>query len=107
MLLVEKDFFMKISNHSIFLTCIAITDLLVTVVLILSGKFWEANPILSFYLNLSLFAFIFIKLLLILAPIFVLELLRTKQDNIKNFIKVTSWLYVAFYIGGVSCYNFS
>jgi len=78
---------MNISKDSYFLGSLATFDLILTNCLIQTGKFWEANPILSFYLNLSLYAFILIKLLLIFGPIYVLEILRIKRPNVKYFIK--------------------
>lgn len=67
---------MKIAKETWLLGLICSLDMITTAWLLLTGKAQEANPILKFYVDLGLPAFIGFKTLLYVAPLYTLELMR-------------------------------
>ena len=93
---------MLLSRESKILIGICLLDMISTVWLVTSGMAGEANPVMDFYLNTGLFWFILMKSLLVIAPVFVLELLRTRRPRfIRGLLRAGIALYLLCYSLGV------
>ena len=93
---------MQISRESKILAGICLLDLVSTVWLVISGMAGEANPILRFYLDQGLAWFILMKCLLVIAPVYVLEMLRERRPRfIRGLLRACIALYLLCYGLGV------
>lgn len=89
---------MQLSRESKILAGICLLDMVSTVWLVTSGLAGEANPVMRFYLDVGLFWFIFAKSLLVIAPVFVLELLRVRSPHfVRGLMRVGILLYLLCY----------
>lgn len=70
------DSTMRIARETWLFFGICTLDMVSTAWLLLDGRAHEANPIMRFYVELGVPAFVAIKLLLYLAPLYLLEVLR-------------------------------
>ena len=93
---------MMICVESVVLAIICTLDMLSTAWLVRNGIAKEANPIMQFYLDSGIYWFVFFKVLLYAAPIFVLELLRRRRPrSIRHILRLGVVLYLATYGLGV------
>ena len=93
---------MHLSRESKILAGICLLDLASTVWLITSGMAREANPILGFYLDQGLACFIVMKFLLVVAPVYALEMLRVSRPRfIRGLLRAGIVLYLLCYGLGV------
>lgn len=91
----------KWSLESLVLAVICVIDLLVTLWMIQNGSATEGNPILNYYLEISLGAFILAKLLLSIGPITILEALRARHPrSIRLLLRLCIVLYLLIYSAG-------
>lgn len=98
---------MRFVWESVVLAVLGIVDLVVTIALIQTGRFGEANPILAYYLGIGLLAFAAVKLLLTLGPVYCLEVLRRHRPvPVRRMIRLAVGLYLALYVIGVGGVNF-
>lgn len=96
----------KISPEGATLALLCLLDLIVTVWLIRAGIAVEGNPVLGFYLQIGMGAFVASKLLLSLGPVLVLEWLRGRRPRfIRNLLRASILLYLLVYFGGVLLLN--
>jgi hypothetical protein len=93
---------MRILSESLILAALCMLDMLVTVWLVQRGSAIEGNPILRFYLELSLGTFIGVKILLSIGPLIVLERLRHRRPQlVQRLLRVGIVLYLVVYCVGV------
>jgi hypothetical protein len=93
---------MKIPWASGLLIALGIADTLSTVWLVQSGKAIEANPVMRFYFDAGVFWFMWAKILLLIAPLFVLELIRLQRPKlVQNLLCLGIVLYLLCYGIGV------
>jgi hypothetical protein len=64
---------MKLSRESLIIFVIGIADLITTLVWVQSSGAREANPVFAHYLNMGPIMFSLMKLVMLAAPIFLLE----------------------------------
>ncbi|MCS6776133.1 MAG: DUF5658 family protein [Chloroherpetonaceae bacterium] len=96
----------RVSPEGATLALLCLLDLVVTVGLIHTGIAVEGNPVLGFYLQRGMGAFIASKLLLSLGPILVLEWLRGRRPCfIRHLLRASILLYLLVYFGGVLLLN--
>jgi len=107
---LERGRPMRFVWESVVLATLGVVDLVVTLLLIRTGRFGEANPILAYYLGLGLLAFAAVKLLLTFGPVVCLEVLRQRKPvPVRRMIRWAVGLYVALYVlvvGGVNLSGF-
>jgi len=71
----------KVSLVSACLAAVCALDMLYTVWLVGAGAALEANPVMRFYMEIGMDAFIAVKAFFFLGPILVLEMLRRKRPH--------------------------
>jgi hypothetical protein len=93
----------KIARETWLLGLFCTLDMLFTVWLLHKGLAKEANPVMEFYVDRGLWAFIAVKSLLFVAPLTVLELLRRKRPRfVQTLLRVGIAAYLLVYgIGGL------
>jgi hypothetical protein len=92
----------EISRESWALGLICAADMISTIILVRAGRAVEANPILSFFMDRGIGSFFVAKSLLIIAPLFALELLRTRRPIfVKKMLRIGIALYLVSYGIGV------
>ena len=97
---------MRVTWETVVLAAVCSADMIYTLWLIANGVAIEANPIMRFYLDFGITAFIAAKTLLIVAPISALEILRRKRPrSVHRIMTIGLALYVASYAIGLLCAN--
>lgn len=97
---------MKIAKETWTLALICTLDMVSTAWLLAGGRAHEANPILRFYANSGLAAFIAFKSLLFVAPLYVLELMRRRRPRfIQRLLRFGIAAYLLGYGLGVLSVN--
>ncbi len=83
-------------SWAIILVCVA--DLLTTIALITRGLAEEGNPIMRFYLQYGLMPFALAKLVLVLAPVVIIEWgRRHRPQTVKRLARLGVAGYLSFY----------
>ena len=91
----------KVLRESYLLALICAIDMILTIVLVRSGRVIEANPILVPFMERGIAAFLVVKSLMCVVPLFVLELLRSKQPLfVKKMLRVGIAVYLISYCVG-------
>jgi len=89
---------MKLARESWWLGLICTADMLLTAWLLARGQAQEANPIMRYYVDMGLMAFLAAKSLLFIAPIFVLELIRRQRPKtVQTVLRAGIALYLISY----------
>lgn len=93
---------MKIARESWALIAICILDLVTTIYLVHKYDAIEANSVMRYYLNLGVVPFILAKMVLVAAPIAVLEWARRRRPQfVRSMLRCAIALYILMYAGGV------
>ncbi len=89
----------SLTRESQIITAICLLDLAVTLALLAhSPNVSEGNPLMSFYLQFGVGAFIMVKLCLLFAPIFIVEWCRQFRPRFaRNMLRVAIVAYVGSY----------
>jgi hypothetical protein len=91
---------MTLTRESVILITICALDLLTTLFLIGTNVALEGNPIMGFYLNYGIGAFVAIKLALIVLPIFIAEWSKQYRPQfVRLMLRATIAAYVGVYLG--------
>jgi type IV secretory pathway TrbD component len=97
---------MTLARETVFLGLICLADLLLTALLISSGSFTEANPVLGYYLRFGLAAMCGVKLFSFVAPLAMAEWYRRKDPQfVQSMLRAILYLYVVGYVAGVTAVN--
>lgn len=91
---------MILMKETWILLVICLTDLIVTLGLLASGRwFFEGNPIMGYYLEIGVWAFVAAKIGLIVMPLFIAEYSkRFKPVFVKTMLRFAIFTYVATYL---------
>jgi len=86
-------------RESWILIGICAADLLLTLRLLANPNVSEGNPLMSYYLDLGLWAFVAVKLLLIALPVFVAEYSkRFRPEFTRSMMRLAIVVYVGSYL---------
>ena len=97
---------MKLHKESIAILCIGLLDLISTLVWVDTHGAQEANPLFQYYLALGPVYFIFMKFIMLMAPIFLLEWAARKRPNFtRSASRFAVCAYLAMYVVGVAKLN--
>jgi hypothetical protein len=97
---------MKIAKESIVIAVIGIADLVTTVTWVSYHGAQEANPVFAHYLSMGLGWFALMKLVLLVAPIYLLEWARRRRPKFTlNASRFAIGAYCGLYIIGVAHLN--
>lgn len=89
---------MRFTRESQIIVVICLLDLIVTLALITSPDVQEGNPLMNFYLQFGVAAFVIAKLCLLFAPIFIAEYCRQyKPLFVRRMLRVAIVAYVGIY----------
>ena len=92
----------KVLRESYVLGLICVADMISTILLVRSGKAMEANPILAPFMAHGIGYFLVAKTMLDVIPLFLLELIRSKQPLfVKKMLRVGIAAYLISYGIGV------
>ena len=95
-----------LARETLLLGLVCSADLLLTAILISTGRFTEANPILAHYLQYGLGAMCLVKLASYTVPLALAEWYRQyKPEFVTRLLRVTLFLYVAGYLAGITAVN--
>ena len=99
---------MTLAKESLLLIVICMTDLLSTMVLLSNGQAVEGNPIMAYYLNYGIGAFVAVKLVLIFFPVYIAEWgMQYKPQFVRTVLRATIGLYIGLYLLVVLALNVS
>ena len=87
---------MPLMKESLILIAIGLTDLAYTLFVTRNAGAVEGNPIMSYYLQLGVGAFVVVKLGLLFLPIFIAE---WSKHHKPQFVKVMMRAAIAAYLG--------
>jgi len=97
---------MKIARESVIIAIIGLADLVTTVTWVSYHGAQEANPVFAHYLSLGLGWFAFMKLVLLAAPIYLLEWARRRRPKFTlNASRFAIGAYCGLYVIGVAHLN--
>jgi hypothetical protein len=97
---------MGVARETLWLASVCTIDLLVTMILIATGRFTEANPLLGHYLRYGLGAMGAVKLASFAIPLAVAEWQRRRTPGfVVAALRLTLCVYVVGYLGGVAVAN--
>lgn len=97
---------MAVAKETKLICLICAFDLAVTWVLIATGRFIEGNPIMKFYLQHGLLAFVAVKLFFIAVPLAIAEWYRRFNPKlVTGTLKLTMYAYLGFYCMGFALAN--
>ncbi len=90
---------MSLTRESTIITVICLVDLAVTLALLAhSPNVSEGNPLMNFYLQFGVGAFVVAKLCLLFAPIFIVEYCRQYRPRFaQNMLRMAIVAYVGTY----------
>lgn len=89
---------MTITRESQVLILICLLDLASTLVLLSQGQAREGNPLMQFYLHIGVWAFVCIKLALVILPIFVAEWsMRYRPKFVRAMLRTAIAAYLSLY----------
>ena len=90
---------MTLMRESWILMGICLADLATTLTLVGGRRFSEGNPLMSYYLDLGVWAFVLVKLLLIVMPLILAEYSRQfRPEFVKSMMRFAIVMYVAAYV---------
>ncbi|MDO8585994.1 MAG: DUF5658 family protein [Armatimonadota bacterium] len=90
---------MSLMRETWILMAICLLDLATTLGLTAGRRFTEGNPIMSYYLELGVWAFVGAKLLLVVMPLIVAEYSRRfKPRFVRTMLRFAIAAYVAAYV---------
>jgi hypothetical protein len=90
---------MTLMRESWILMGVCLADLATTLTLIGGRRFSEGNPLMSYYLDLGVWAFVLVKLLLIVMPLVLAE--YSKQFRpvfVRSMLRFAIVVYVTTYV---------
>ncbi len=88
--------FLSVESWALFALCMA--DLALTVWLLSRGLANEANPLMQYYLDYGLGAFVGVKLLLVAAPLIIIEWgLRRRPQTVRRLARAGVYGYFGVY----------
>ncbi|MCS6918390.1 MAG: DUF5658 family protein [Fimbriimonadales bacterium] len=88
--------FISVESWAIFALCMA--DLGLTLWLLSRGLADEANPLMQHYLGYGTGAFVAVKLLLVVAPLVIIEWgLRRRPQTVRRLARAGVWGYIGLY----------
>lgn len=97
---------MNIARESYALVLICLADLVSTIFFVSYRSATEGNPLMAYYLSHSLGAFVGIKLVLCLMPLFLMEYARQRRPRSARLgLRVALAGYLLSYAAGVSQLN--
>ena len=97
---------MKIAKESVFIAVIGLADLVTTVTWVSYHGAQEANPVFAHYLSMGLGWFALMKLVLLVAPIYLLEWARRRRPKFTlNASRFAIGAYCGLYVIGVAHLN--
>jgi hypothetical protein len=97
---------MILARETVWLAIIGVADMIFTAILISTGWFTEANPLLAFYLRYGIAAMCLAKLFLTLVPLAVAEVYRRQKPAlIQSMLRAAILLYLFGYVAAVSSAN--
>jgi len=87
--------------ESYVLCALCLADTFFTILLVKTGLAREANPVMAFYLNQSVAAFIAIKMTIVVAAVVAVEYLRIKNPTFATLaVRLGTLAYLALYVIG-------
>lgn len=90
---------MSLMKESLILIVIGLADLLVTLHLVTYKDVAEGNPLMAYYLQLGVGAFVIVKLMLLVFPIFIAEFSkRYKPQFVKWMLRGAIAMYIGSYL---------
>jgi hypothetical protein len=90
---------MTLMKESWILIGICLLDLATTLALMAGRMFSEGNPLMQYYLDLGVWAFIIAKLVLVVMPLILAEYSKQFQPAfVKNMLRFAIAAYVAAYV---------
>src|SRR5262249_19044075 len=99
-------FRMRLSKESLLLICIGVLDLISTLVWVNIHGAQEANPIFRHYLELGPIWFALMKMVMLAAPIFLLEWARRRRPVFTRYAsRFAVGAYLLMYVVGVAKLN--
>jgi hypothetical protein len=97
---------MKLSKESIVLMCVGILDLVSTLIWVNTHGAEEANPLFRHYLQLGPAWFAMMKLVMLAAPIFLLEWARIRRPVFtRHASRFAAGAYLVMYVVGFAKLN--
>lgn len=97
---------MNIARESYALVLVCLADLVSTIFFVSYRSATEGNPLMAYYLSHSLGAFVGIKLVLCLMPLFLMEYARQhRPQSARLGLRVALAGYLFSYVAGVSQLN--
>ncbi len=97
---------MKVARESILIVAIGVLDLTTTLLWVHNHGAQEANPVFSYYLALGPFWFALMKMVMLLAPVFLLEwAARHRPSFARKGARFAIAAYLTMYIVGVAQLN--
>ena len=97
---------LAISRETWVLGLICAADMIYTIILVRQGRAVEGNRVLSYFMDMGMGWFVFAKSLLFIAPLFALELIRTRRPEfVKKMLRVGIAGYLISYGIGVAKLN--
>lgn len=95
-----------LSRETVLLGMVCTADLALTALLISTGRFTEANPLLAHYLEYGLGVMCLVKLGSYTVPLALAEWYRRqKPEFVTMLLRATLFLYVAGYFAGILAVN--
>jgi len=88
-----------VMRESLVLGSVCLADLLATLLLIRRSYAYEGNPLMAYYLGIGIGAFVLVKLVLVVFPIFVLEWTKQYRPQLaRRVARLVILAYVALYL---------
>lgn len=97
---------MRLMRESLILIAIGLVDLWFTLQLIAGRHATEGNPLMAYYLQFGIGAFVIVKLVLLLLPVFVAEWSKLyKPKFVKWMLRGAIAVYLGTYVVGFAVCN--
>lgn len=97
---------MRLMRESLILLSLGLWDLLFTLHLMAGQKATEGNPLMAYYLQFGVGAFVIVKLVLLVLPVFVAEWSkRYKPGFVKLMLRGAIVAYAGSYLVGFTLVN--
>lgn len=90
---------LTLMRESWILIAICLTDLLVTLGVLADPRVREGNPLMRYYLDFGVGAFVAVKLVLVVMPIFIAEYSkRYRPAFVKSMLRLAIFAYLGAYV---------
>lgn len=97
---------MNVARETVWLAAVCTIDMVVTAILVSTGRFTEANPLLGHYLRYGLGAMCGVKLVSYLVPLAIAEWQRRREPRfVRAVLRAALGLYIVGYFTGIAAVN--